>query len=366
MSIPPPPRPPRSHRLRERLLAALAFSLLVHLGIWLFAPKKAPPKKPKQEISVTLQYGKPDKANIRPPPRQQPSAQPRPVQPQITHKQERQEPTPPTTEDTHPNLNNPTQAYASEQAPREQTHPKSESGTPGSSTGPAPGAPSHPPLSMQQLLDPNALGSVVSHFRESLPDSKQFTAPNGIGDGNSAEQVKARIGARIAGDADEIEANGRVNGGLVSSCNDGHDNDHDGKIDCADLGCRLLPVCRNTKEYSFHMRSEIPDNDVRGITTEVNVDDADDQNITAVSVSIYVTHSSPGDLAVEIEHEGRKKTLQLADRDQRTFPIAFYLQEFIGTKAQGVWKVTIRDVIPGIEGRLTNWTLYVTRPSDNW
>ncbi len=362
LSSSPPPKRPRSHRLRDRLLLALAISAAIHALILLLGTKTPKPPEKKDVIQFTF--------NERTPDLQKGRDIPAPVQPAPKHPPKTKEvkPTPPNRphdEVDKPPEQVPDTAYAQNPTPQTAVPEKQATGgNVGESSGPKNGPQAQPDPSHVQLFTPDALGTTVQRWKESMPSADQFTAPNAIGDGNSPEAVKARISARIAGDADQAEANGRVAGGLISACNDGHDNNFDGVMDCADLGCRLLPVCRNTKEFHNTQQVEIPDNDTRGITTEVNVNDDDLQTITGVSLSVHLVHDSPGDLYLEVEHDGHKQKLQLADPDIHRFPVAFYLQDFIGRKAQGVWKLKIVDVHPGTSGRLRNWVLFVTRPNE--
>lgn len=358
-----PPKGPRTRRLRDRLLIALGISAAIHALILLFAPHKPkPPEPPKDIIEFTFNQRTPDiqkgrdiVAPVRPAPKhppKKPEVQPRP-------------PDRPHDEVDQPPVVAPDTAYAANPTPQTAAPQKQETGgNVGGSSGPKNGPQAQPDPSHVQLFNPDALGQSVSRWKEAMPSADQFTAPNAIGDGNSPEAVKARITARIAGDADQAEANGRVAGGLVSSCNDGHDNNFDGVMDCADLGCRQLPVCRNTKEFHYREQPLIPDNDTRGVTTQVTVNDNDEQTITGISISIYLEHASPGDLYLEVEHDGHKQILQRADPDIHHFPVAFYLQDFIGRKAQGVWKLKIVDVHAGTSGKIRNWVLYVTRPNE--
>ncbi len=234
-------------------------------------------------------------------------------------------------------------------------------------TGPSgPPGPPAPPLSSPspggvRLFDPNALSATVDHWKGSQESKDQYIDPGAMGDGNSKEAEKARIEGRLGGIANETAQEGRVAGGLISSCNDGIDQGLDGFMDCADPGCRLLPACANTKEFKNYLAKDIPDDDVRGITSEVVVNDDDDGKIRALTMQVNVQHSSPGDLAVEVEHNGVKQVVIKADRSNHFWAKAYLLDKFIGSDAQGRWTLRIRDVMPGHEGRFLNWTLYVTR-----
>lgn len=367
-TLPPAPssRPRKRYRVREILAAAILLSLLIHFGgamILDLLRKKQPPRPPvHSEYTFEIQAGRP----IATPNKQLQRKVPHPQATQQVPKKVEPVPPHPTQEDTHPDLNQPDKAFVSNPSSSSSDSEKKQAGGAQNpqSTGPANGNPHQAPLTMNQLFDPNALGQSVSHWQTSLPSAEQFMEPGATGDGNSPEAIKTRIQGRIAGQADDIEANGRVNGGIVSSCNDGHDNDKDGLIDCADVGCRLLPVCSNTKEFKYYTDTDIPDGDTRGVTTEVSVNDFDARSITAISLSIHIDHTSPGDLYVAVQHDGHTQILQRANpRENGHWPIAFYMGDFIGKKAQGTWKLIIRDVVPGHSGRIRNWTLFVTRPA---
>jgi hypothetical protein len=257
------------------------------------------------------------------------------------------------TEPPPPLARNEEQAGGITEAPA----PEGPHGPPGP---PAP-TPTSPKPGDVNLFDPNALYGTVQRWKGSQESKDQYIDPGAEGDGNSPAAEKARITGRLNGIANETAQEGRVNGGLISSCNDGIDQGLDGFMDCADPGCRLLPACANTKEFKNYVPKVIPDDDVRGITAEVNVNDEDDGKIRALTMQINVQHSSPGDLAVEVEHNGVKQVVIKADRSNRFWAKAYLLDKFIGGDARGKWTLRIRDVMPGHEGKFLNWTLYVTR-----
>lgn len=363
------PRKPRwSRELSERVLLGVLLSIFAHVLIWDFAPEPKPEKKPEKNL-LSFVVKQPEEPKVRlgkdmVTPKIKPVRKP-PAVPQVSQKP-LERPSAPV--DKPPDvMHPPDKAFNPQEGPTTTAQNQQPPQAPAGGGGPKSGAqPAHPTLSLKQLLDVGALGVVAQQaIEDTIPPADEFLAPGTDGDGTSEKATKTRVGNVIAGIAAEAEANGRTSGGITSSCNDGVDNDKDGLIDCADPGCRIyIPQCRNTVEYSYSRVTDIPDYDRRGVVTRINVTDDDTQTMTAISVSIHVDHEEPGDLYVKLEHDGRTQVLQMGTRNLRRFPIAFYLQDFLGTRAQGVWTLTVVDAIQGTSGRLRDWTLYVTRPRE--
>ncbi len=233
---------------------------------------------------------------------------------------------------------------------------------PPSPSSPEHGQPSQPLDSGHvHLFDPDALQQGVDRFRNSLPSEDQYRSPDSTGDGKSPEAEKALVAGRLQGMIDQTNTEGLTRGGLMSTCNDGIDQGMDGLMDCADPGCRLLPACANTKEFKNYIAKAIPDDDVRGITSDIEVNDDDDGKIRALTMQVNVDHGSPRDIALEVEHNGKKQVVRLAGKQNLYFEKAYLLKDFLGEKAQGTWTLHVRDVFAGTEGTLRGWTLYVTR-----
>lgn len=340
----------------SRLLLAFVLALLIHGLFWLVAPKHRPaPTGSHGVIEVdTVRRGQPKKPDRAP----VVSKAPQVNTPQV--KPHRPEPKP-APQDTRADQKAYEPSPSDKAAPSAPVVSNPAPQQPATGGAPAPAPATRPDGSRIQLFDPSAMGHTVETWKESLPSDQEFLAPGSHGDGNSPAEEKARVSSRLAGQFAQSEAEGRVAGGLVSSCNDGYDQGQDGLMDCADQGCRMLPACQNTKEYKNYEAKQILDYDTRGTTSLVTVDDGDDEKIRSLSVQVNLVHSSPGDLEVELEHNGHKEVLRLADRSGHFFEKAFLAADFIGSDATGKWTLRIRDVIRGTAGTLRGWTLFVTR-----
>jgi hypothetical protein len=259
-----------------------------------------------------------------------------------------------------PDAPNPTEGPS--QAP-DPGHDASAGGTTtGSPTGGSnSGGPSGPvDLGKVRLFDHNALGRSVQRWNASQPNRSDFMAAHAGDDQNDPIAEQSRIGGRMAAAIKGAQTEGRVAGGLISSCNDGIDQGLDGYMDCADPTCRSMPACKNTLEYSNMQSKKIPDDNVVGVSTEITV--PEHGTIRTISIRVELTHPSPGDISLEIEHlpSGKKMQVKLADKSNRFFMRAYHLTDFIGEESAGVWILHVRDVFPSYTGNLREWHLYVT------
>lgn len=183
----------------------------------------------------------------------------------------------------------------------------------------------------------------------------------GADDEDSPGAEQERVAARLGRDIDSANTMGEVRGGLLSGCNDGLDNNYDGWIDCGDPSCRaVLPFCQGTIVLSNVDRREIPDDDTVGASSEVVV--GTPGTIRALSVKLRVKHTSPGDLAVVLEHLDTKRTVVLrkTNRSERQYVSAFYTKDFNGGPVAGRWRITVRDLVAGGTGWLEEWHLVIT------
>lgn len=145
-------------------------------------------------------------------------------------------------------------------------------------------------------------------------------------------------------------------------CNDGADNDGDMAEDCADSDCTDHASCTSPMSTTHTSTTvvPIPDNDPAGATSEIVV--AEGGEITALSVTVDVTHSYRGDLRIVLS-KGERQVV-LLDRDgggaddvHQTFAV----DDFDGQDAAGTWKLTVVDTARVDEGQLTGWSLTISR-----
>jgi hypothetical protein len=354
-------------------VAFLIFSVMTHLTLWWLIsrlpPREEPPAK-KESLRITV-VDKPTPPKPPAPEKAQPKAPQVVERPKLPPRPEPKIPTPvapqrafePTPSD---------KPYAAD-VPKPSEKPTATP-TPGSDRI-AGGVPNGKPqggnregggssgptdLGQVRLFDSDALKGTVRRWNSNQPGKREFMASGADGDPNDPIAEKARVGGRIAADIQSAQTEGMVAGGLLSTCNDGVDQGMDGFMDCADPGCRQMPACRNTAEYSSRDSGQIPDDSVVGVTSEVVVPDSG--TIKTASIRINVTHASPGDLSIELEHQpsGRKIVLKQGDRSNRFLQKAYLLRDLIGDDPRGRWIIHIRDVFPGVVGSWRGWTLYIT------
>ncbi len=148
---------------------------------------------------------------------------------------------------------------------------------------------------------------------------------------------------------------------LVEVCNDGKDNDHDGDEDCADSDCSADAACTGTsKTYSATPGSSIPDNDTAGISSDITV--ADSGTISALSVTVDITHSYQGDLVVKLVRQGGGEVV-LQERDggsaddlKKTFSVT----AFDGQDSAGTWTLVVADRAGADTGTLNSWKMDIS------
>ncbi len=338
----------------------LFLSLWAHATFWFLTPKPRPPPQALRsgnriEVAVIDPHSPPATANA-------------PLQPQ-RHKPKLAPRTPPKEKasDSHQDIDSPVPERA---ATAPTPSPSDQPSTSGASDMPSADVSAgnagkegqrNDPASGVKLFDPSALGASVRRWSGSQPSTESFTTPHGGESEDSPAAEKSRVEGRLSAQIGEAQAEGAVRGGLISSCNDGYDQGHDGMMDCADPGCRMLPVCKNTKEYSKEDGRDIPDNDAVGLFSDQTAEE--DGDIRALSVRVRLTHGSPGDVALELENRttGKKVTVHLADRSSPVVEKAYYVRDMLGTESAGTWRLRVRDVIRGVSGRLDDWTLFITR-----
>lgn len=144
-------------------------------------------------------------------------------------------------------------------------------------------------------------------------------------------------------------------------CNDGEDNDRDGDVDCDDSDCATDPSCvGSTNNYSNTQGGEIPDNVAAGLTSSIVV--TDPGTISALSVTVDITHSYSGDLTVKLVRQGGGQVV-LQDQEggsEHDIKKTYAVSDFNGQDAAGTWNLVIVDNANLDVGRLNNWTLSIT------
>ncbi len=147
-------------------------------------------------------------------------------------------------------------------------------------------------------------------------------------------------------------------------CNDQKDNDGDGKTDCADGDCAADAACTGSgTDYENTTGGAIPDNDANGLKSDIVV--AEGGSISALSVTVDVTHPYRGDLIVKLVRQGGGEVV-LSDRaggSADDLKKTFAVTAFDGQDAAGTWSLVVIDKAKSDVGKLNSWKLSITRGS---
>jgi len=180
--------------------------------------------------------------------------------------------------------------------------------------------------------------------------------PHGAGYGYISQKYIEEYGNAVVADLPEEDADGEV-------CNDGVDNNGDGKTDCADPLCAADAACQSTGGLtgSATPNADIPDNDPAGVSSEITLSSS--ANVATVKVTVDITHTYVGDLKVSLVHGDKTVVLQ-ANQGGGTADLkkTFTVEGFAGAPAGGAWKLTVVDSAGMDEGTLNSWSIEVTTP----
>jgi C1A family cysteine protease len=180
--------------------------------------------------------------------------------------------------------------------------------------------------------------------------------PHGAGYGYISQKYIEEYGNAVVAELPEESTDAEI-------CNDGIDNNGDGKVDCADPTCATDPACAATSDVrgSATPAAAIPDNDATGISSEITLTAT--ANVATVKVTVDITHTYVGDLKVSLTHGDATVILQ-ANQGGGTADLkkTFTVEGFAGAPAGGVWKLTVVDTASMDEGVLNSWSIDVTTP----
>lgn len=148
---------------------------------------------------------------------------------------------------------------------------------------------------------------------------------------------------------------------LEEVCGDSTDNDFDGDVDCDDSDCAAEAACGSGTVHTYLNDTEmvIPDNDAAGVSSDIVVDDGG--AITALSVTVDISHTYRGDLKVKlVGNDGTEVTLHDrqgggADDLSQTFVVT----DFDGADAAGTWRLVVSDHAGQDVGTLSSWSLEI-------
>lgn len=150
---------------------------------------------------------------------------------------------------------------------------------------------------------------------------------------------------------------------LREICNDGVDNDRDGRVDCDDPDCGGDRACMDPGNgYRNDTPVPVPDNDPAGASSTIVV--AEGGSISSLAVTVDIEHTYRGDLSVRLVRveDGAQALLVdraggSADNIQETFTVA----QFNGSDAAGTYRLVVVDHSGQDVGTLRSWSLDITR-----
>jgi subtilisin-like proprotein convertase family protein len=146
-------------------------------------------------------------------------------------------------------------------------------------------------------------------------------------------------------------------------CDDGQDNDLDGKADCDDSDCAAEPQCQQAgpRTYENNSPAGIPDNDPNGVTSTIQVPDSG--TIRDLSLTVDISHTYRGDLEVRLVGPGGTD-VQIHEPDMSStndLRQTWDVTGFDGQAAAGTWTLQVIDHAAADTGTLNSWSLTITR-----
>ena len=150
----------------------------------------------------------------------------------------------------------------------------------------------------------------------------------------------------------------------AENCDNDLDDDRDGRTDCDDTECTLVPACAPTSTTTSHANTTaaaIPDNNATGIRSNMMV--APGGSISGVTVNVDVTHTYRGDLVVKLVHPMGREVV-LLDRQgagDDNIRQSFTVTALNGLDAAGTWTLVVADTARTDTGRRNSWGLAIAR-----
>lgn len=151
---------------------------------------------------------------------------------------------------------------------------------------------------------------------------------------------------------------------VAEQCNDGRDNDRDGKVDCEDSDCASDRACMDPGDEHENDDAPlpIPDADPTGVTSTITVTEGG--SISSLAVNVDIQHTYTGDLTVELKRVEDGLSVRLHDRaggSQDDIVKTYTVSDFNGTDAAGTYQLVVIDHARQDTGTLRAWSLDITR-----
>jgi subtilisin-like proprotein convertase family protein/C1A family cysteine protease len=150
----------------------------------------------------------------------------------------------------------------------------------------------------------------------------------------------------------------------AENCTNMLDDDRDGRTDCDDTECALVPACAPSSTTTSHgntTAAAIPDNNATGIRSNLVV--APGGSISGVTVTVDITHTYRGDLVVKLLHPSGREAVLLDHQGAGDDNVnqSFTVTAFNGLDAAGTWTLVVADTARSDTGRRNSWNLEIAR-----
>ena len=141
-------------------------------------------------------------------------------------------------------------------------------------------------------------------------------------------------------------------------CDDGADNDFNGKVDCDDAACVDQEVCRPAGlSFEEEVAGTIPDGTGEALTSSITV--AQPGVTDKVFVKVDISHPYSGDITLSLTDPAGTQVI-LRDREggsQDDIITEYSLDDFAGVSIAGDWTLTVADSAGGDAGTLNSWAI---------
>jgi hypothetical protein len=116
--------------------------------------------------------------------------------------------------------------------------------------------------------------------------------------------------------------------------------------------------------YEFTTPTAIPDEDSYGIAPTISVPTSESGATGSLAISVTITHSYIGDLAVWLEHGGKSFMLHnYSGGGTQNLNIQVQTDVFAGTRKSGDWVLRVKDVTEQDVGTLDRWSIAFPVPA---
>ncbi|MFW5741244.1 MAG: proprotein convertase P-domain-containing protein [Myxococcota bacterium] len=114
--------------------------------------------------------------------------------------------------------------------------------------------------------------------------------------------------------------------------------------------------------YESSDTMDIPDGDATGVFSNIEVTDTG--AITALNVSVDITHAEQMDLTIKLQRVGLPGEVVLqgaATAEGAYVPRSYNVADYLGEESAGTWRLVVIDEATGDAGTLNGWSLAIAR-----